>query len=497
VYFWRQRRQELPFHWLYLLFAVFILACGSVHLVEAIIFWWPIYRIGAGLKMITAIASWLTVVALIRATPEALRLPGLAETNRKLESEIDERRRLEADLRRSQEAANAANVAKSRFLANVSHEIRTPMTAVLGHAELLKSQPLDVKIAQSVETIKRNGEYLVEIVNELLDIARIEANKLELEVAPCDLPELLTDIETLMGVHAAEAGLDWKVSRKGTIPRNIPTDATRLKQVLVNLVGNAIKYTPEGSVELTVERTMVSGQHRVMFAIADTGEGISEQDLEHLFEPFYRVKTALTREFSGCGLGLTISYELVQLLGGRLEVHSKPGMGTTFSFDLPAGSSPMEDGEPKDVGLVKLNVNEEPASKPQRRMSGHVLVVDDNRDIRFLARHMLELAGASITTADDGEEAIDMVRQAQANNTPFDAILLDMQMPRLDGYDTVKALRSMGITTPVVALTASAMEGDREKCLEVGCNDYLTKPIDSQQLLDVMARQIADIKVER
>ncbi|QDG54713.1 response regulator [Persicimonas caeni] len=396
-------------------------------------------------------------------------------------------RELEA-LERAKQEADAANRSKSEFLANMSHEIRTPMTAILGYADVLLSHLDDPDNRHCVETIKRNGNFLLEIINDILDLSKIEAGKLEIDTTRAAPDELVAEVSSLMHVRAQEKQIPLVVEYDGDLPETIETDPTRLRQVLVNLVGNAIKFTDDGHVVLKVD-FIDEAQSQIRFRVIDTGIGISETHQRRLFEPFAQADTSVTREFGGTGLGLTICRRLVERLGGRLEVDSTLGEGSTFTVIMPTGSL-------ENVAMVTprkgITMPEPQSARPLPKLECRVLVVDDRHEIRFLARYFIERAGGVVRTCANGKEAITCVAQAEKAGNPFDAVVMDMQMPVMDGYEASRRLRQEGYEGTIVALTANAMRGDRKKCLEAGCNGYVRKPIDGPCLVELLAEHISD-----
>ncbi len=406
------------------------------------------------------------------------RGPVILETNR----DVTEQVRAEKALRAATEAAQAANQSKSEFLANTSHEIRTPMTAILGYADLLARHMTDPDDLQCVRTIRRNGEFLLEIVNDILDLSRIEAGRLDIVRERFAVDELVHEVVSLMHVRAAEKGLPLAVEYDGLVPETIESDPTRLRQILVNLIGNAIKFTDSGEVRLGVR---AEPEHdRLVFDVADTGIGMSADQQRRLFLPFSQVDTSVTREFGGSGLGLAISRRLADMLGGEISLASAPGRGSTFTLSIAIGRS-------QDVPLVEPRaalVRAPRTEAPSRRLDCRVLVVDDRRDIRLLTQHVLEEAGAHVEVAVDGRDALDRMDELRESGRTPDVVLLDIQMPNLDGYEVARLLREQGYERPLIALTAHAMKGDHERCREAGCDDYIAKPIDAPELVETVAR---------
>ncbi len=391
-------------------------------------------------------------------------------------------RKLQEDrLRESEQAALAANQSKSEFLANMSHEIRTPMAAILGYADVLLGHLKDPDNRNCVIVMKRNGQFLLELINDILDLSRIEAGKMDIEIKPCDLVQLVRDIESLMYVRASEKQLELRAEFSTPVALMIKTDPIRLRQVLINLVGNAIKFTEKGWVVLKVG--IIEG--KLQFAVYDTGIGMTQEQQNRLFKPFSQGDSSVTRQFGGSGLGLAISRRLTEMLGGQITVESEAGKGSTFRVTLPIESL---DG----VDLVQPKIEHKPASEETsgslQSLHCRVLVVDDRRDVRHISQHFLEKAGASVVTGENGRQGIDLALAARDSGKPFDLIVMDMQMPIVDGLQATAELRSAGIDSPIIALTADAMKGDREKCLNGGCDDYLSKPIDHLALVNMVAR---------
>jgi len=388
-----------------------------------------------------------------------------------------------AKLRSMVTGALEGNRAKSDFLANMSHEIRTPMTAILGYADLL----LDPTITEGdrsahVETIRRNGSHLLQIVNDILDLSKIEAGKMTVELLPCSLPQVIAEVASLMRLRAKEKGIGFEVCFVGRIPQSIQTDTLRLRQIVLNLVGNAIKFTELGSVRIVVRCDDADGPSpKLAIEVVDTGIGLSPEELGGLFKPFTQADASTTRRFGGTGLGLTICKRLASLLGGDLTVDSSRGRGSVFKLVVPTG----------DLRAVKMLESAAEAMLAPEKKSAEVrsaagiriLLAEDGPDNQRLISTYLRRAGADVTIVDNGRLAVDA-----ALATGFDVILMDMQMPVLDGYGATSLLRREGYTGSIVALTAHAMAGDRERCVRAGCDDFVTKPIARDLLIETVSR---------
>lgn len=392
----------------------------------------------------------------------------------------------ERQLREAQALAEHASQAKSAFLANMSHEIRTPMTAILGYTDLLTGLVSNSTVLEHLQTIRRNGDYLLEIINDILDLSKIEAGKLDVESERFRPVRVIEDVRSIMEVRAKEGGLDLEVNYESPLPEIIESDAKRLKQILINLVGNAIKFTCEGSVSICVRFDEQTA--RLQLDIIDTGIGMSCEQMRRLFKPFSQGDSSVSRNFGGTGLGLAISRRLTEMLGGTINVQSQPGEGSTFQVLIPVGN--LSGVQRVDLAAERRRqiaaVNA--CTRESVKLNCRVLVVDDRRDIRFLSRRLLTNAGAEVDEAEDGREAIERIEQGLDQKMCPDLILLDMQMPQLDGYATARRLREIGYAGPIVALTADAMQGDRTSCLEAGCNEYLSKPVNAEELVTVVER---------
>ena len=409
-------------------------------------------------------------------------------TNRKVAEEA--LRRAKAAAEESRRGAEAATQAKSDFLANMSHEIRTPMTAILGYADLLRDprHSADERV-RYVDTIRRNGEHLLTVINDILDLSKIEAGEMRLERIECSPCGLLSDVASLMRVRAGEKGLALEIRGDGLLPERIQSDPTRLRQILINLVSNAIKFTETGHVTVVarVARTREEGPLRLNFEVVDTGIGMTPEQVGRIFQPFTQADTSTTRRFGGTGLGLTISRRMARLLGGDISVRSTPGKGSVFSVDIDPG--PL-DGVRMVPCSESMDLVSSKVDTPAPTLKGRVLLVDDGADNRQLLSLYLSRAGAEVAVAENGRAGVDAAFAAEREGRPFSAILMDMQMPVMDGYSAATELRSHGYSRPVIALTANAMAEDRAKCLKSGCTDYLSKPFTERKLLEAVARHL-------
>ena len=397
-----------------------------------------------------------------------------------------------AQARRDAETANAA---KSEFLANMSHEIRTPMTAILGFTEQLKDPALTpIDRDNHLAVIERNGHNLLRLINDILDLSKIDSGNFTIEKSQCSAASVVADVASMMHVRADSKGVLLSVEYTGQFPATILTDPVRLRQILVNLVGNAIKFTERGEVRIVV--TFLPAQQgckpSVRFDVIDTGIGVPPKKLDVLFNPFIQADASTSRKYGGTGLGLAITRHIVELLDGELSVQSRLGYGSTFSVTVPAGnltdvpmlqnpSECLQDSSP----VTNQHATDQQGTDTEPLDGLRILLAEDGRDNQLLISTVLRKAGANVEIAENGRVAVEMA--SGANESEFDVILMDMQMPEMDGYQATAACRRNGLSCPIIALTAHAMAGDREKCISTGCTDYCTKPIDRLQLISMIA----------
>jgi signal transduction histidine kinase/CheY-like chemotaxis protein/HPt (histidine-containing phosphotransfer) domain-containing protein len=403
-------------------------------------------------------------------------------------TEFAAKQSLLAELASAKSEAESANNSKSEFLANMSHEIRTPMAAIIGHADMLLDNklPPDTRL-EAISTIRRQSEHLLIIINDILDLSKIEAGKMEMEHLDCDPCQIADDVVSLMRVRAIERGIHLDLQFQGRLPHLIRTDPTRLRQVLMNLVGNAIKFTEAGGVQVVISLAPGDQPDRAMlhFEVIDSGIGMSVQQLKNLFQPFEQGDSSTTRRFGGTGLGLTIAKRLAVKLGGDLTARSIPGIGSRFTLSIAAGS--LEGAQLREGWEAVRSESPDAGPADASALHGDVLLAEDGPANQRVISYYLENAGLKVTTADNGRAACKNAMAAMAAGRPFDVILMDMQMPEMDGYSAAAKLRAEGYTRPIIALTAHAMSHDRQKCLQSGCSDYLSKPIEKTKLLNAIA----------
>ena len=412
-------------------------------------------------------------------SPRFMRTIRYAMVRRDIENERIERNKVEQK-----------NKAKDKFLAHLGHELRTPLTSILGYTELLIDDARNSPFQQELSIIHSNGKHLLSLLNDLLDMSRIMADKLELNIKSINLSAFLTDIHSLMQLNAKDKGLSLHVVSKTKIPEFISTDPTRLRQVLLNLISNAVKFTDKGSITLTIELHEMNPHQGtpplLRFSVDDTGIGMPPDKLQNIFQPFEQIEDVMRANHGGAGLGLAICKELVTKLGGDIAVTSRMGEGSTFTFDILPGDITeqarveLELGQLQPVESSSINLD----------VTGRVLIVDDLREIRRLTGHLVSQSQAEISYAENGVKALEAVLQADEHNQPFDLVLMDIHMPVMNGIEALHAIRRHGKNIPVIAVTAASRKGLRESLIREGFNDVIGKPIDRFALANLLAQYL-------
>lgn len=406
----------------------------------------------------------------------------------RIEATVVERTR---ELAEAKAVADSACQAKSEFLANMSHEIRTPLTAVLGYCDILRDDGIIERAPprriQTIATIRRAGEHLMTVINDILDLSKIEAGKLQTEKIETNLPRVLLEVDSLVRPRVANKRVDLRLRLESSIPERIISDPTRLRQILLNLAGNAVKFTEQGFIEIRIRTRQQNGQNSLAIEVQDTGAGMTPEKSQMLFNPFTQADASVTRSHGGTGLGLTISRRLARMMGGDVWLDfSAPGQGTRFAFEMPLFMAP----DTLHVSDLSSCTLERPDSSVATSitLSGRILLAEDGEDNQNLISLYLRKAGAEVDVADNGRIALEMLQAAATENRPYDLLVSDMQMPEMDGYTLAKTLRADGDEIPIIALTAHAMAEDRIRCLNAGCDDYATKPINKNELIASCAK---------
>lgn len=489
-----KKRPDAELQPIYYLFAAFILACGVTHVMGILTLWVPLYFTQGITKIVTALVSVATAIYLLPKLKYIMALPDLGrltQINTALAEEIVSRRQSEASLRQSQELALQAQKTQAAFLANMSHEIRTPMNGVLGTLNLLLDSELKPEQFQLAAASKRSAASLLSLLNDILDISKVESGQLTLQHSPLELADVLADVEAALAFDANSKGIELKCPAEA-LPKTIYLgDSVRMRQILLNLVGNAIKFTEVGHVKVVCREVSRTEQQATLeFTVEDTGIGIAPEHQKNLFKRFTQVDSSSTRRAQGTGLGLAIVKELVTLMGGKVRLHSEPGHGTEIVFSLKLGIPTVAAQTMTNQATQSTLATQTEIPPPVQQFHGTILVVEDAPMNQMVVCKVLERLGLSSKVANNGQEALDLLAQES-----FDLVLMDGQMPVMDGYEATELIRSGSVpgvnpNIPVVALTAHAMVGEDKKCRNAGMNEYLTKPLDRDKLIEVLGKYL-------
>jgi signal transduction histidine kinase/CheY-like chemotaxis protein len=410
----------------------------------------------------------------------------IAAHQSQLQEKVEERTR---ELNEMRIEAERANMAKSQFLANMSHEIRTPMTAILGYTEVMvEDDRLPSDVSELLHIVGRNGSHLLEIINGVLDLSKIEAGRLQPEPAPTDLARLVVEVASAIRVRSDERGVELRVEFVTPIPSRLDIDPVRVRQALMNLVGNAVKFTREGSIRVVVAHDPEVA--KACICVIDTGIGIDPETIPSLFLEFEQGDASMSRRFGGTGLGLAITRRLARMLGGECMLESEPDVGTRAILTFDAVETPG--AEVRVISGEEQVLAEEPraVSEEDDRLPARILYAEDGPDNQRLISHHLRKAGAEVQIAENGRIAVDMI-EAEPD---FDLVLMDMAMPEMDGYTAAHTMREMGVEIPIIALTAHALAGERDKCIAAGCDGYLSKPIKRAELVRALRKALDDYR---
>jgi signal transduction histidine kinase/DNA-binding NarL/FixJ family response regulator len=485
IWIFLRRRRDLELWHLAVLFSAFILLCGLTHLIQAITLWLPVYEFQGWVKVVTAVVSVTTAVLIFPLIPKALAIPSpnqLQAVNAGLKREITSHLETFQALECAKERAEKANQAKSAFLSNMSHELRTPLNAVLGFAQIMNNAPdITEQQMENLAIITRSGEHLLSLINNILDVSKIESGRVLLEESPSELHQIVQEMRSMMFAKAKEKGIRFTVEQSLDFPRYVNVDSGKLRQILINLIGNAIKFTETGGVILQAGVATWGARRsaRVRFEVKDNGPGIRAEDMGRLFQPFEQLKNQQTTE-TGTGLGLTICKQYVKLMGGEIGVTSEVGMGSVFFFEIPVVVLPDEEmpAAPRRGHVIGIEGGQ------QRH---RILIAEDQLENRLLLHKLLEPWGFDLREAANGKEAVEIFEQWRPH-----LIWMDVRMPVMDGREATQRIKltEAGAHTKIIALTAHALEEERSAILASGCDDFVRKPYREHEIFDVLTKHL-------
>lgn len=427
----------------------------------------------------------VTQTDILEATKKILQKQA-SHTQEKLQQSYRDIQQIAMEANQAARETMLSSLTNNHFVASMSHEIRTPLNAIIGLSEVLSDDNMSEEQKNHVAIIRESAQNMLVLINDILDFSKIEAGKFDIEIGECSLEHLLAVVESLMRPRVIEKGLEFEIYHQTELPAVIKTDNLRLRQCLMNFINNAIDFTEKGHVHLNVNLEEINNQPHIKFDVEDTGIGIAPERLENIFEQFTQAHQLQNRSRRGTGLGLAITKKLATLLGGTVSVKSKVGAGSTFTLVIPAGVDAQSQQTYNKHGQI-TNLRTEKKAPIEKRFKGHVLVAEDTPTNQTLIRLLLEKLGMTVVMTQDGNEAV-----KAALSQEFDLVLMDIQMPHMNGYDATKQLRKQGYNKPIIAVTAHAMQGDKEKCLAAGCDDYISKPIDRNQLTEILTKYISD-----
>lgn len=492
LFFFVRKRKDLVFPWMFQLFGLFIISCGTTHLVKILTIYKAAYWWEAGVDLFTGVVSMVTAVLLWPLIPKALNLPSptqLERANKQLLDSMNETKKLNEELqsindqfRVARDQAIESSNLKSGFVATISHELRTPLTGILGLNELLMSTKLDDEQQALSKSINEAADSLLAIVNDILDLSKLEAGRLQVDLAPLNLRQLINECLDIVSTPASRKGLALKSSMDPELMNDsLFGDSVRIKQILTNLLGNAVKFTEKGEVELRAEFVGAAEESIIArFVVRDTGIGIDTKSIDRIFMPFTQADQSTSRKYGGTGLGLSICRYLSELVGGQITVKSEEGKGSSFSLELPLMKS----------ANVRQILTASGSLKPA--LVSNVLVVEDDPFLQQLAGKQMQRLGVSARVARGADEALEFLK-----SEAFDVIFMDCHMPGTDGYALTGMIRASQDWRhiPIVAMTAGAMVGDYERCISSGMDDYLSKPYTLKQLEGMLRKWTGQVSV--